>query len=248
MPTVTGERIMRKPDADSRVATDRSSRAARPRAVPDPIGAGPGQKASPSGEGSITALIEALKGGDRGAAHRLWEIYYGRLIVLARVRLGGSLRRVADEEDVVVNVFDSLFRRAAAGRFPHLEDRDDLWKLLFAMTIRKAIDQVRREGREIPRGGRVPLEPLSDHEAEELIDREPTPALAAEMADQCRHLLEILTDPVLRRIAVWKLEGYTNDEIARRLEVDVTTVERKLGRIRRQWAGESSDEGHITRS
>jgi RNA polymerase sigma factor (sigma-70 family) len=187
-----------------------------------------------------------MKEGDREAAHRLWEAYYGRLVELARARLGGSPRRAADEEDVVVNVFDSLFRRAAAGRFPHLEDRDDLWKLLFAMTIRKAIDQVRRESREMPRGGRGTLEPLPDHEAEDLIDREPTPALAAEMADQCRYLLGILTDPVLRQIAVWKLEGYTNDEIARRLDVDVTTVERKLGRIRRRWTGEHSNARPIT--
>jgi DNA-directed RNA polymerase specialized sigma24 family protein len=106
------------------------------------------------------------------------------------------------------------------------------------MTIRKAIDQVRREGREIPRGGWASRDLLSDREVEKLIDRGPTPALAAEMADRCRHLLEILRDPVLRRIAVWKLEGYTNKEIARRLEVDETTVERKLGRIRRRWTSE----------
>jgi hypothetical protein len=35
-------------------------------------------------------------------------------------------------------------------------------------------------------------------------------------------------------------------EIARRLDVDVTTVERKLGRIRRRWTREHSNDGGIT--
>jgi len=39
---------------------------------------------------------------------------------------------------------------------------------------------------------------------------QPTPAFAAQVADECRHLLDDLADESLRTIAVWKMEGYTN--------------------------------------
>src|SRR5262245_57219294 len=63
---------------------------------------------------------------------------------------------------------------------------------------------------------------------------EPTPEFAAEVAEECRALLDRLGDDELRRIAVWKLEGYTNREIARGLGKSLATVERKLDLIRRK--------------
>ena len=45
----------------------------------------------------------------------------------------------------------------------------------------------------------------------------------------------MLSDPGLRQIALWKLEGYTNSEIAQQLECTLRTVERKLERIRAYW-------------
>jgi DNA-directed RNA polymerase specialized sigma24 family protein len=66
-------------------------------------------------------------------------------------------------------------------------------------------------------------------------DRAPAPDLAALLDEQYRELLDRLGDDVLRRIAVWKLEGYGNDEIAQRLGCGLRTVERKLGVIRSIW-------------
>jgi DNA-binding CsgD family transcriptional regulator len=45
----------------------------------------------------------------------------------------------------------------------------------------------------------------------------------------------MLNDPDLRQIAFCKLEGYTNQEIAARLDCTVRTVERKLEGIRAYW-------------
>jgi DNA-directed RNA polymerase specialized sigma24 family protein len=59
--------------------------------------------------------------------------------------------------------------------------------------------------------------------------------LAAVLAEECRRLLDVLNDATLRAVAVAKMEGYTNEEIADRLEVALPTVERKLQRIRRIW-------------
>src|SRR5262249_5679492 len=48
--------------------------------------------------GSITALVERLRGGDQEAVRLLWQRYYPRLVALARRKLQGASRRVADEE------------------------------------------------------------------------------------------------------------------------------------------------------
>jgi RNA polymerase sigma factor (sigma-70 family) len=100
----------------------------------------------------------------------------------------------------------------------------DLWRLLALLTVRKAIDLQRRQRPEEAVGG-----------LEQLLDREPSPELAAELADEYRRLLDRLGDPQLQAIALWKVEGYSNEEIAGRLGCVVRSVERKLQRIRMLW-------------
>jgi DNA-directed RNA polymerase specialized sigma24 family protein len=192
-----------------------------------------------SAEGSITRLIARIKEGDRDASQRIWDEYFQRLVALARSRLRGAARRVADEEDVALCAFDSFFRRAERGQFPRLDDRHDLWQLLFVLTARKAINQARREGRLSRGAGRVrSLTDLDGLDLDVALGREPTPELAAQAADECRRLLESLNDESLRDVALWKMQGESNTEIARRLGVIEKTVERKLRRIRQAWAEE----------
>jgi DNA-directed RNA polymerase specialized sigma24 family protein len=191
-------------------------------------------------DGSVTHLIGRLKGGDRDAAQSLWEAYFGRLVGLARGRLRGASRRVADEEDVALSAFDSFYRRAERGQFPRLEDRDDLWQLLFVLTVRKAINLLQFQGRK-SRSGRVQsLDDLEGLGAEEIVGHEPSPELAAQMTEECQSLLDKLDDLTLRAVAIWKMEGYTNREIANKLDCVEQTVERKLRSIRRIWSGEES--------
>src|SRR5215467_3506162 len=104
-----------------------------------------------SDEGTISRCVEALKRGDRDAAQVLWGRYFHRLTDLARARLRALPRRATDEEDVALSAFDSVCRRAEEGRFPKLDDRDDLWRLLVVITMRKAIGVSQRERR--PRRG-----------------------------------------------------------------------------------------------
>ena len=51
-------------------------------------------------------------------------------------------------------------------------------------------------------------------------------------------LLERLGNSTLQLIAVWRMEGYTTDEIATRLGCTRRTVARKLELIRDAWKGE----------
>jgi RNA polymerase sigma factor (sigma-70 family) len=190
-------------------------------------------------EGSITRCLVALKGGDRDAAEALWARYSRRLAGLARKRLGAATRRMADEEDVALSAFDSVCRRAEKGLFPRLDGRDDLWRLLVVVTLRKAMALAKREQTPRRGGGQVRVgSELSQELLSQALARDPTPAVAAEAAEQCQHLLELLNDDALRLVALRRLEGHTNAEIARELGCVEPTVERKLQRIRKLWLNE----------
>jgi DNA-directed RNA polymerase specialized sigma24 family protein len=189
---------------------------------------------------SITRCIDMLKQGDRAAAEVLWDSYIHRLVALARGRLGGIARRAADEEDVALSAFDSFCRRAEHGQFARLTDRDDLWQILVLITERKAIDLMRREGRQSRGAGRV--SPFTDLERQgpwNIVDHRPTPDFAAQVVDEFRSLLGRLGDDSLRTVALAKMEGYTNKQIAARLGCIEQTVERKLRSIRKIWSAGS---------
>src|SRR5207244_594392 len=89
--------------------------------------------------------LSLVKAGDLNAAQPLWERYFPRLVGMARKKLREAPRRAADEEDVALSAFDSFCRGAAQGRFPNLEDRNDLWRVLLLLTARKASHQIRDE-------------------------------------------------------------------------------------------------------
>jgi RNA polymerase sigma factor (sigma-70 family) len=197
-------------------------------------------------DGSVTRWVTALRDGDTAAAQPLWERYHRRLVALARDRLGANRRQAADEDDIVQNAFHSFFQGVARGRFPRLDDRDNLWRLLVVITARKAVDQIAHDnaGR---RGGTRPddlrISPGGDRVAltvEQIVGDEPTPEFAAQVAEQYQRLLDRLGDDTLRKVAVWKMEGLTTDEIAGRLDCSRRTVARKLETIRIIWDEEST--------
>jgi DNA-directed RNA polymerase specialized sigma24 family protein len=191
--------------------------------------------------GSVTALVERVKAGDHEAVRLLWHRYYPRLVGLARKRLQGRPCRVADEEDAALSAFDSFCRRAGQGQFADLKDRDGLWALLVVLTAHKAADLVKHELREKRGGGQVhgdsALRPCAGDSSpggfDGLEGDDVTPEEAAILAEEVENLLGRLPDPALRRVAVWKLEGYTNAEIAERQGCSPPTIERRLAIIRR---------------
>jgi DNA-directed RNA polymerase specialized sigma24 family protein len=189
---------------------------------------------------SLTALFNRLQAGDHAAAQPIWDRYFPRLVELARARLRGASRRVADEEDVALSAFDSFCRGAEQGHFPQLDDRDGLWALLARITVRKAADHANHYRRGVRGGGHVRGDsalapPGSDGGCgfDEVAGDDPAPDVAAELAEEFQRLLARLEDPELRAIAVWRMEGYRNTEIARRLDCAEVTVERRLRLIRK---------------
>jgi RNA polymerase sigma factor (sigma-70 family) len=197
---------------------------------------------------TVTVWLDRLRTGEPAAAQKLWASYFERLVHLVRRHIQGLPRRAADEEDVALSAFDSFCRGAGAGRYPDLNDRHDLWRLLVAITEHKALRLIEYERRlkrdyrktrhasalpeDDPSGGPGPLAGLPG--------REPDPRFAAEVADRCRALLAQLPNDRLRLVAVRKMEGYTHDEIARELGCSVMTVQRKLALIRKIWRAEAT--------
>ena len=196
-----------------------------------------------SPEGSITNWIREIRRGHSVAAEALWHRYFPRLVQIARAKLQGAPRRMADEEDVALSAMNCFYRAVQEGRYPDLADRNDLWRLLLQITSHRAINLRRSENRQRRGGGRVRsqatdkpsdsasylslMEPASDNTL--------IPEFAAIMADECRGLLEQLHDAQLRAIAVAKMEGYKNAEIAAQLNCSERTIERRLNLIRDKW-------------
>jgi RNA polymerase sigma factor (sigma-70 family) len=198
-------------------------------------------------QNSVTIWIDGIKAGDGSDIERLWDRYFERLVRLAAARLPAHSRRSFDEEDVALSAFQSFCDRAGRGQFPQLSDRDDLWRLLATITVRKAIDTIRQQSRQKRGGGQVLGESAllvgAGTEGEglaEVLSREPTPDEVAGFAEDYHRFLARLQEPTLRTIALRRLEGQTTREIARALDVSTKTVERKLQLIRAIWSEKSS--------
>jgi len=184
--------------------------------------------------GSVTVYLDQLKVGDPAAVQRLWERYFHRLIQLAHAKLRTAPRLAGQDEDVALNALDSFFRAVERDRFPQLHNRNDLWQILVMLTLRKTYGLMRRERRRVPLADGPGVAEL----LQTATDRDPTPDEAVQFAEECERLLDLLNNPKLRQVALWKLEGLTNDEIAEKLNCVPRTVERKLQAIRQVWQKE----------
>lgn len=197
-----------------------------------------------SQDNSVTIWLDGIKAGDGEDIQRLWGRYFERLVRLAGARLPSHCRRAFDEEDIALSAFQSFCDRAGRGQFPQLSDRDDLWRLLATITVRKALETIRHQTRQKRGGGRVLGESAllapegpggAGDGVAEVLSREPTPEDAARFADDYNRFLDRLKDPTLRSIALRRLDGQTTQEIARALDVSTKTIDRKLQLIRAIW-------------
>jgi DNA-directed RNA polymerase specialized sigma24 family protein len=182
--------------------------------------------------GSVTCWLDGLRLGDDAAAQRLWEGYFTRLVGMARRKLRGHAPRGADEEDVALSAFHSFCKGAEEGRFPRLADRNDLWQILVMIAARKAANLLRRENAAKRGGAAHGGEPLSA-----VVGPGPTPSFAAQVTEEYLQLLGLL-DGDLRAVALLKMQGLTDAQVAAACGRSLATVERKLRRVRRIWDAE----------
>lgn len=191
----------------------------------------------PPSEGFATHWITELNAGNPRAAQELWDRYFRRIAALARRKLRGLPSAIADEEDVAVSAFRTFFRRAREGQFPQLRGGDDLWPLLVRITACKAFNLQRRE-RQAKRDARRNLPTgagPTEQELVALIGAEPSEQFAGELVEEFRHLIGLLPDDELRRIAVLKLEGLETAAIAGKLDLHERQVQRRVKVIYALW-------------
>jgi RNA polymerase sigma factor (sigma-70 family) len=193
---------------------------------------------------SLTQVIHRLTSDDpreRDEAARLvWEHYFHELLALASRHLGWRVRHKVDPEDLLQSVYASVCRRQQRGEYT-LYDRDDFWRLLVTVTLNKARNAAKwhlRAKRTVDR--EVPLEAREGKTGEgagvSLAAGGPTPDEAVALAEELELRIRSLADPLLMQIALKKLEGLTNKEIADELDYTERTIERKLDSIRRKWS------------
>ena len=191
-------------------------------------------------DSSVTRWLERLETGDDVAAEKLWNAYFDRLVHFSHGRLQAKFAKVNDAEDIALSAFHSFCRGVENKKFPELSDRDGLWRLLVSITIHKLLHVVRDQKR-LKRGGQFHelkgLDSSSDSIAavNQIVSREPSPEFAFEVAEQYQEMMLSLEDEELVQLATWEMEGFSNDEIAKKVGRATRTVERKPQLIRKIW-------------
>ncbi len=110
----------------------------------------------------------------------------------------------------------SFVRGAARQRFPKLQDRDDLWRILVTITARKAVRFKRRRMADKRGGGQVRGESIfvaagdgANFGLADVLKAEPSAELAVETAEMFRVLYANLKDPLMEQVVLARIEGYT---------------------------------------
>jgi RNA polymerase sigma factor (sigma-70 family) len=187
----------------------------------------------------LSAWYQSLKDGGSRATHQLWEMYFERMVRLARRKLVGAQRLDGDEEDVALSAFKSFCLGFQRGKFVQQGDPENLWPLLVTLTLNKAIDHVRRAQR-LKRGGgmEVGSPNAAIDQWTELASREPSPELQVAAEESFQQLLDMLDatgDLSLREVLLHSMVGESSPEIAQHLDCTLRTVQRKLQTIRMVW-------------
>lgn len=201
--------------------------------------------AESSSPGTVTRHIAALRSSDprrrEDAAREIWQQYVPRLLELARQNLSTRVRRREDEHDALQETYRSFFRRQERGNFD-LIGRNELWQLLVSITlckVRNISKRNRRQRRDYRREASASASESDDSLPpgwilEAMEAGAPTPDVATALNEEFEARLLTLDLP-LQQIALWKLEGWTHDEIALKLGCSKRTVIRKVELIRAEW-------------
>lgn len=194
---------------------------------------------------SVSQLINVLQSKDDSLAQsELWQRYYAQLVGRVSQRLGRRYCGAADEEDVALGVMDSFFRGMKDKRFPDLRRREELWNLLLTIAYRKVTKHRKKEGAAKRGGGAVMnMTSLAGESRDDapLLEAVDADASEEEIALAVEEMTEGLGDPILRTIAVRRLQGFTDKEIALELGVAERTIIRKRQRIQAIWQSELAD-------
>lgn len=188
-------------------------------------------------EQSVTIMLAKLKEGDELAAHEIWNRFFDRVRGLAKKKLGNLPQRNADDEDIALSAINALYQGAKDGRFKKLEDRDDLWQILCMITSRKVASAWRKKSAVQEVGESILATPGNGEQMlgiQHIASGKPDAAYLDSLSRTSCEMLEGL-DERQQNVAMLKLQGHTNQEIADNIGRSIKSVERYLKSIREQW-------------
>ena len=161
--------------------------------------------------------------------------YLPKLIRLAEKNISAKLRQKVDADDVGATVIRTVIRRAGEGKL-EIEQSEDFWRLLVAITLNKVRKKARywkAQKRDIGRESALSVSGLDLADlavcSDELLS-EPT----EEQADACVDLLNRLTcrlNPKCVEALNGKLNGLSTIAIAEKMDVAPRSVRRYLSEI-----------------
>jgi RNA polymerase sigma-70 factor (ECF subfamily) len=156
------------------------------------------------------ALLDRVANGDRAALRALYDLMAAKLLGIS-LRIAGDR---ADAEDVVQDVFMTIWRKAA--EYDPARAGGEAW--LVAITRNRAIDRVRARGRRPT---------LPEEAAATVPDPHARTDAGADAADASRTVARAMATLDPKHAAVIRgawIEGLTYEELARREGVPVGTV------------------------
>jgi len=173
---------------------------------------------------TISTLLRAHRGGDRGALDRLMPLVYDDLRRLARRQLGmeGGRQRTLDTTGLVHEAYMRLAEQERAA----WEGRGHFFAVC-ARAMRQIVVDYARERSAAKRGGGLRPESLGEDDA-----RVESRAVEIIAVDQALAALGCL-DPRLPRVVECRFfAGFTEDETAEALGLPLRTVQRDWARAR----------------
>jgi DNA-directed RNA polymerase specialized sigma24 family protein len=195
--------------------------------------------------GSLTLCVQRLRSSDcqerDDAARIIWERFSSRLQALVRRHLDNRIRCREDEQDVLMSMYANFCAGQLEGK-PPPASREELWKLLVRITMCKVVNTAHRHlaaRRDVRRERNDARDrDLGDSHfprwmLEHVDKAQPSHEEQVIVLDELHRLLDGLPDE-LRQIVLWKLDGYTNSEIARMIGRTVRCVELKMQLIRKR--------------
>lgn len=180
---------------------------------------------------SVTHWINELQAGSELAAQILWQHLHKGLLALAQKQLIEQPATAFDEEDVVLSAFNALCDAIRTGRYD-IGDRNELWRMATVIVVNRAYNRVRDEKR-LRRGGGRKRHPSSVLES--LTCPKPDASTVLMMQEECQAMLAKLATPDLEMVALLKVEGHTDEQVAEKLGCSRRTIQRRLSIIRRLW-------------
>jgi len=181
-------------------------------------------------------LMQRVQEGDEQAAEELYESYREHILRVVRRRLHHPLRNRFDSCDFVQSVWMSFFGRGLEKN--QFDSPKELVAFLQKMAMFKVIDAYRK-GKQTARHDcsnerslqEVPPEGIEGAPEAYLAGTTPTPSQEAAAKERWEDLTRGRCE-LDRQILILRREGYTFEEIGRRLNLSPKRIQRLLRRLK----------------